>query len=194
MIRLMLCAFLGGLLSTQSPQASDLPGDIEAGKKISRSCRTCHGKDGIAKIPIAPHIGGETAEYIIKQLQAFKDGSREHEMMTVVVGGLEEQDIKDVASWYASQQIVVTDPKRPAKAPEPEKCVSCHGRNGVSELEIAPHLAGESAIYIATQLKAFRLGKRSDDIMSEIAADMSDEDIRQSAEWYSSFQIRTKPQ
>ena len=74
---------LGGLLLAGGAHA-ETTGDAAAGKKLAGQCRTCHGLDGYAKIPIAPHIGGEPAEYLEAQLMAFKTGTREHEMMSVV--------------------------------------------------------------------------------------------------------------
>jgi cytochrome c553 len=161
----------------------DLPeGDREAGRKASMQCRTCHGSDGYAKIPIAPHIGGEPAGYIAAQLAAFRDGAREHEMMSIVAQSLSDQQIADLAAWYAGHEISVTLAADPAEAPQ--TCTACHGPDGVGLTEDVPNLAGEANIYIDTQLKAFRSGKRTHEIMSAIAADMSDADIRAAADWY----------
>ena len=71
--------------------------------------------------------------------------------------------------------------------------MSCHGANGLSVALDAPNLAGEGNIYIDTQLKAFRLGKRQHDIMSEIAADLTDEDIRAVADWYANIGLQITP-
>jgi cytochrome c553 len=75
----------------------------------------------------------------------------------------------------------------------PSACVSCHGADGISTLLDAPNLAGEVNIYIDTQLKAFRTGKRDHEIMSEIAADMTDTEIREVADWYSNVQLEIQP-
>lgn len=171
--------------------APTLAQDTEAGKKIAGMCRTCHGIDGYAKIPIAPHIGGEPAAYIQAQLTAFRDGTREHEMMTVVAKGLSDQQIADVAAWYSSHKAVATLTADPGAAPE--ACVGCHGADGIAVLDDAPNLAGETTIYIDTQLKAFRIGKRTHEIMSEVAAELSDEDIRAVAEWYSAIGLKIEP-
>ena len=86
-------------------------GDIEAGKKKARQCRTCHGLDGIAKIPIAPHLAGESAVYLETQLKAFRFGHREHEMMTVVAKNLSDEDISDLAAWYSAIEITAKMPE-----------------------------------------------------------------------------------
>ena len=90
---------------------SAIAADIEAGKKKARACRTCHGMDGIAKIPIAPHLAGESQVYLETQLKAFRNGKREHEMMTVVAKGLSDEDISNVSKWYSSIKIKATMPE-----------------------------------------------------------------------------------
>jgi cytochrome c553 len=71
--------------------------------------------------------------------------------------------------------------------------VSCHGANGISVLLDAPNLAGEVNIYIDTQLKAYRLGKRNHAIMSEIASELSDEEIRELANWFANVNLEIAP-
>ncbi|NDW01103.1 cytochrome c [Salipiger sp. PrR002] len=178
---------LGGLmLAGGSPLSA---GDPAAGRKVANMCRTCHGIDGIAQIPIAPNIGGEPELYLESQLMAFKTGAREHEMMSVVAAGLTAQQISDVAAWYAAHTASATLPGGVTEADAPAACVSCHGADGIALLPEAPNLAGEVNIYIDTQLKAFRTGKRKHDIMSTIAADMTDEEIRAVADWYAQVQL-----
>ena len=67
--------------------------DPQAGRKKAAACKTCHGIDGIAKIPIAPHIAGESKVYLQTQLKAFRSGKRQHEMMSVVAKQLPDEDI-----------------------------------------------------------------------------------------------------
>lgn len=181
---------LGGMFLAQAAFAETPAGDPGKGRKAAGMCRTCHGLDGFAKIPIAPHIGGEPAAYIVHQLTAFRDGTREHEMMSVVAKSLTDEAIADLAAWYSSQKAVASLPAGANEDQAPEACVACHGSDGLSQMEDAPHLAGESVMYIDTQLKAFRTGKRTHDIMSEIAAGLSDEDIRTLAEWYAAVKLK----
>lgn len=168
-------------------------GDPEAGRKIANMCRTCHGVDGYATIPIAPHIGGEPVEYLEDQLMAFKIGLRQHEMMSVVTAGLSAQQISDVAAWYGAHEARATLPDGIMAANAPQACVSCHGADGISQLLDAPNLAGETNIYIDTQLKAFKRGKRQHDIMSDVAAGLSDAQIREIADWYAAVNLEILP-
>lgn len=192
----MLKAFvlgLGGVFLAQTALAEDIIGDPEAGRKLAGQCRTCHGIDGFAKIPIAPHIGGENPAYIMHQLTAFRDGTRTHEMMTVVAKNLDDTAISDLAAWYSSQTPVAKLSARQSPEDAPEGCVACHGADGIALIEDAPNLAGETTMYIDTQLKAFRTGKRTHDIMTGIAAEMSNDEIRAVAEWYAAVEFKVIP-
>lgn len=86
-------------------------GDPAAGRKKARQCQACHGIDGIAKIPIAPHIAGENQIYLETQLKAFRSGKREHEIMSVIAKGLSDGDIADLSAWYSSIEITATMPQ-----------------------------------------------------------------------------------
>ncbi|MEV8466874.1 c-type cytochrome [Fluviibacterium sp. DFM31] len=183
---------LGGVFSAQVALA-ETAGDRENGRTVARQCKTCHGIDGVAKLPIAPNIGGESQEYLVRQLTAFRDGERYHEMMSVVASGLDDQSIADVSAWYAGHTASAGLMQGVDAGGAPEACVGCHGVNGLAQIEDAPNLAGETVMYIDTQLKAFRVGKRQHDIMSAVAAELSDDDIRAAAEWYSKAFFAVEP-
>lgn len=85
-------------------------GDPANGKVLARQCQTCHGLNGIAQIPIAPNIAGESQIYLERQLKRFRDGQREHEMMTVVAKNLTDSEIEDLATWYESIQVTAKLP------------------------------------------------------------------------------------
>ncbi|MEX0604866.1 MAG: cytochrome c [Marinobacter sp.] len=85
--------------------------DPAQGKVLARQCQTCHGLNGIAQIPIAPNIAGESQIYLERQLKRFRDGQREHEMMTVVAKNLTDAEIEDLAAWYESIQVTAVLPE-----------------------------------------------------------------------------------
>lgn len=186
MIRAIILGLGGLLLGGIQPAVAQ---DAVAGKKVAGMCRTCHGLDGYAQIPVAPHIGGEPVTYLESQLTAFKTGTRTNEMMSVVAAGLSGQQIADVAAWYASQQASAEFAGGVGAEDAPEACVACHGADGIGVVSDVPNLAGEGSIYIETQLKAFRGGKRHHEVMSVIAKDMSDDEIRSVAQWYSAIEL-----
>jgi cytochrome c553 len=91
--------------------ANTFAADPAEGRKLATQCKTCHGIDGIAKIPIAPNLAGESQIYLEKQLKAFRSGKRENEMMSVVTKNLTDQQISDLAAWYESISVTVSMPE-----------------------------------------------------------------------------------
>lgn len=85
--------------------------DPASGRKKASMCQTCHGYDGIARIPNAPHIAGESRIYLQAQLKAFRSGKRQHEIMSVIAGQLSDEDIADLAAWYSSIEFTVSPPE-----------------------------------------------------------------------------------
>ena len=187
-MRRILLATAGGVcLATVAAAEESMGGDPQAGREVAGKCRACHGLDGYATIPVAPHIGGEPAAYLSAQLVAFRDGAREQEMMTIVARALDDRQIADVSAWYASHVASARLAADPSDAPE--ACVSCHGADGIARVDDAPNLAGEAAIYIVEQLRAFRNGGRRHETMNAIAAELSDEDMRAAASWYAAIAL-----
>ena len=82
-------------------------GDAAAGKKKAAQCQTCHGMDGLSKLPEAPNLAGQTAFYLNKALTDFKGGIRKNEMMTVVIEPLTPADLADLAAYYSSIKVKV---------------------------------------------------------------------------------------
>ena len=183
------------LFAAGNAGAQDAPGagNAEAGRKVAGMCRTCHGLDGVAQIPVAPNIGGEPAAYLAEQLHAFREGERVHEMMSVVAAGLSDGQIADVAAWYAAHRATAALPEGVAEGDAPELCVDCHGADGIAVVEGVPNLAGEPAIYVEAQLKAFRSGRRENPVMTPIAESLAEEDLRRLAEWYGATELTVTP-
>lgn len=106
----LLAACLGMsavFMNTSAPTFAD----AASGRKLAQQrCAVCHGIDGLAKMPIAPHLAGENEVYLQTQLKAFRNGKREHEMMSVVAKELSDDQIADLSAWYASIKITVTIP------------------------------------------------------------------------------------
>jgi cytochrome c553 len=85
--------------------------DATAGKKkAAGTCAVCHGIDGLSKNPEAPNLAGDNADYLVKQLNAFKNGERKNEMMSIIAQSLGDDDVANVAAWYASLKVTVTMP------------------------------------------------------------------------------------
>lgn len=89
--------------------ANALARDPAAGKVKAGSCATCHGTLGVSQLPNAPHLAGQPAIYVAEQLKSYRSGKRANEVMSVIAKPLSDQDIDDLAAWYASIQITVSE-------------------------------------------------------------------------------------
>jgi cytochrome c553 len=83
--------------------------DTIAGKVKAGMCATCHGPLGMSQLPNAPHLAGQPAIYTAEQLRAYRSGKRVNEVMAVIAKPLTDQEIDDLAAWYASIQVTVTE-------------------------------------------------------------------------------------
>ncbi len=187
----------GLALAAVPVQAESLiDGDADAGKTRALTCTACHGPEGNSVMPLWPNIAGQNANYIVAQLQAFKDGKRSDPLMVAQAMMLSEQDIKDLAVYFESLPgavQAVADPSKIARAValyrggNPEEgiaaCIACHGPTGRGNPAAAyPALNGQHSTYTAKQLQDYADGARTSDdptsIMRDIARRMSKEDIQ----------------
>lgn len=85
-------------------------GDAAAGRqKAQQACAVCHGQLGVAVAPETPNLAGEPQGYISRQLRAFKSGKRQHEVMAVIAKSLSDDEIDNVAAWFASLKVEVKE-------------------------------------------------------------------------------------
>jgi cytochrome c553 len=108
-VKRLLLAALAILPWVASAQAE--AGDIAAGRRKALACQTCHGLDGLSKLPDAPHLAGQPEPYLVKSLDDYRKGTRSNELMTLVVKNLSDQDIADLAAYYSAIEISATAPK-----------------------------------------------------------------------------------
>jgi len=169
-------------------------GDATAGQGKAAVCGACHGADGNSVAPNFPKLAGQGERYLLKQLGDIKAGNRTVVEMTGMLDNLSEQDLADIAAYFASQKMSVgaADPKLVARGEALFRggkldegmpaCTGCHSPNGAG-LDAAgfPQLGGQHAGYVAKQLTDFREGNRTNDgdnlIMRSIAAKLSNKDI-----------------
>ncbi len=98
------------------------------------------------------------------------------------------------AAWLAAAPALAQSPQElQAGRAKAASCGVCHGQAGVSVTPDAPHLAGQPAIYLAAQLRAYRSGARRHEVMNVMARALSDDDIAQLAAWYSAIRIEARP-
>ncbi|MWV14909.1 c-type cytochrome [Pseudomonas sp. L-22-4S-12] len=169
-------------------------GDAEAGKAKTAVCGACHAADGNSAAPNFPKLAGQGERYLLKQLNDIKGGKRQVLEMTGLLTNLSDQDMADIAAYFASQSMSVgaADPALVARGEELFRggkldqgmpaCTGCHSPNGAgNDLAGFPQLGGQHAAYVAKQLTDFREGNRTNDgdtlIMRAIAAKLSNKDI-----------------
>jgi len=191
--KIVIVAGLAGSFVTGA-QAAGNTGNIEAGKTASESCAGCHGVDGNSAVGSFPKLAGQGVPYLVKQIQEIKNGARNVVEMTGLLNGLTDADINNIAAYYNSQVMSGGQAKEALvekgealyrignPATSMAACGACHGPAGEGvALAKFPALAGQHADYIATQLKKFRSGERSNDgdgrIMRSVAARINDKEI-----------------
>ena len=178
-------------------------GDAEAGQEKIVVCGACHGADGNSPAPNFPKLAGQGQNYLFKQLQDIKAGSsptaepgvgRKVVEMTGMLDPFSDQDLQDIAAYFASQKMTIgmADPELVAEGERLFRggkvelgmpaCSGCHQPNGIGlDLAVFPRLGGQHAAYTAKQLTDFREGDRTNDgdsmIMRTIASKLSNKDI-----------------
>jgi len=80
-------------------------GNLSAGKEKAAACVSCHGDNGNSLVSTFPKLAQQHSSYLIKQLQSFKDGTRKNPMMSSIAMGLTDDDMVDIAAYYAEQEV-----------------------------------------------------------------------------------------
>jgi cytochrome c553 len=195
-----------GLSAVATANAAE--GNAEAGKSKTAMCAACHGADGNSLVPMYPKLAGQSASYLVKQLTEFKLGmtsagkaGRVDPVMGGMAMALSDQDMADVAAFYASQKITAGNGSDNAIGKklylggnaemEVTACVACHGINGKGMPSAGfPALASQNAEYLKIQLEKFRDGSRNNDLnamMQGVAANLTDEEITALSQYMSSL-------
>lgn len=170
-----------------------MAGDAAAGQTKAAACAGCHGADGNSIAPNFPKLAGQHESYIVKQLKDFKGGKRSDPIMIGMVAPLNDADIDNLAAYFSGQSTKLGETaadkveagqmiyRAGNAASGVAACAGCHGPTGMGNPQASfPRLSGQSAVYVATQLKNFRSGVRSNDagnMMRGVAAKLSDAEI-----------------
>lgn len=177
-------------------------GNIAAGKVVAAAgCAACHGTNGISPAAGAPHIAGQHASYIQGTLMAYQKGTRKDERMQQAVAQLSQQNIADVAAYYAGLKSFSSRPKESgtASAAEAEQdpfaavrkltamCAGCHGENGNSEAPGTPSLAGQHDRYLVAAIQAYEDGTRAEPMMHALTQALSRSQIEDIAYFYAAM-------
>ncbi|SDM23948.1 Cytochrome c553 [Oryzisolibacter propanilivorax] len=204
---------LAAFAVTSLASAQDLKGDAQAGSGKVAMCIGCHSIPGyqasFPEVYKVPMISGQGAPYIAAALHAYQKGERLHPTMRGIADSLSDQDIADVAAFYAAQG---PQGDQAPKAREPgEKvapllqkgaCVSCHGDNFSKPIDPSyPKIAGQHADYLFAALKAYKASPgeyvgRSNGVMGGIAKQFSNAELKELAKYIGSLdgELRVVPQ
>ncbi|TXI24378.1 MAG: cytochrome c4 [Roseateles sp.] len=188
---LLLSSLIASMAHANQPAAPAKP-DVAKGSAISSQvCAACHTADGSRGSPANPILQGQHAEYLVKQLHDFKDGKRKNAIMNGMAAPLSDDDIRNVAAFYASKSAKPGFAKNKDTVALGEKiwrggiadrnvpaCAGCHGPAGAGIPVEYPRLSGQHGDYIEAQMLAFRGGQRMSPKMSPVAAKMNDQEIK----------------
>ena len=100
-------AVLAALAATSLAHAQD----AVTGKTKAAACTVCHGPLGIAVAPETPNLAGQPASYLAEQLKAYRDGTRKHEIMSLMAKPLTDADVANLAAWFSSVKVEAAAPK-----------------------------------------------------------------------------------
>ena len=161
------------------------------------ACLSCPGAAGNSAAATNPKLAGQQAEYVHKQLADFKAKSRNNAIMTPYASALNDQEMKDIGAYLAKQQVKPATAKNKDTIEVGQKiyrggiaakgvpaCAGCHGPTGAGIPAQYPRIGGQYSEYTEAQLVAFRQGTRTNNsVMSTIAAQMSDTEIKAVADY-----------
>lgn len=196
-LRLLAITF-AALLAASAVQANEPPkappkADLVKGQAIATQvCAACHTADGSRGSPANPILAGQHPEYLVKQLQEFKSGKRKNAIMAGFAGTLSDDDMRNVAAFYASKTAKPGFAKNKATVELGQKiyrggiaakgvpaCAACHGPTGSGLPVQYPRLGAQHGDYIEAQMLAFRSGARANNAqMTGVAANMNDAEIK----------------
>ena len=180
--------------------ALDLQGDPKAGENKVDACQGCHGIKGyqasFPEIYRVPMLAGQNAQYIVNSLNAYRNGDRKHPTMRGIASALADQDMADIAAYYASLGPAVLAPETlPAASGKVAEllakgaCSSCHGANFSKGLDPSyPKLAGQNADYLWVALKSYktenqRAWGRNNGIMGGLAKQFTNAELKELAKY-----------
>lgn len=189
-VSLLLTMGVAGAASAADP----IKGDAAAGQAKTAVCGACHNPDGNSLAPNFPKLAGQGERYLEKQLHDIKTGKRVVLEMTGMLEPFNDQELADIASYFASQKgsVGAADPKLVERgralfnggdlSKGMPACTGCHSPDGAGiALAGFPHLSGQHAQYISKQLTDFREGNRTNDgdamTMRSIASKLSNKDV-----------------
>lgn len=192
-----------------SVHAQEIKGDAKAGEQKIAMCIGCHSiygyKASFPEVYRVPMISGQSAQYIVASLNAYKKGERKHPTMRGISESLSEQDMADLGAYYEQHgniPAVTTPPKAPsAKVSDLLQrgaCVSCHGENFNTPIDPSyPKLAGQPKDFLYVALKSYKVENqstwgRSNGVMGGIAKLYTNAELKAISDYIASLEAEMK--
>ncbi len=185
---------LTALAAEEKPAApaAAKPDLVKGEASYAAICAACHGADGNSTVTIQPKLAFQHPEYLVKQLEEFKNGKRKNAIMQGFATALTPEDMRNISFWAAAQKPKPGFAKDKALVSLGERiyrggiadrqipaCAACHSPNGSGIPVQYPRLGGQHADYTAAQLVAFRDGVRTNSAqMTGVAAKLNDREIK----------------
>lgn len=181
-------------------------GDAQQGQAKSAVCAACHGIDGNSTNPVWPKLAGQSAKYTYTHLMHYKKNERVHVLMNPQAAGLSEQDMHDLAAYYAEQTVAPANADEALveagellyrggnKETNTPACIACHGPGGAGNPAAGyPMLSHQHAPYIEARLKQYRAAEVSytnSEIMVAVSSRLSDKEIKAVASYIQGLHSR----
>ncbi len=175
---------------------ADAAGDPKRGRVLAETCGGCHAIPGYRNAYPSfrvPMLGGQHPEYIVLALKAYKSGQRPHLTMQAQAAGLSEQDMQDLAAYFAGLGEARTGPTVSTGAAAAgrgkiQTCTACHGEAGISLTPEWPNISGQHESYLRLTLEQYKDGSRENAVMAGLMAALSQQDIEDLAVFYAAQQ------
>jgi len=177
----VLAALAAVLLSADAALADSI-------ETKERLCTSCHGAHGLPSDPTVPIIWGQQSAYILKQLNDYRNGHRNSQIMSSIAESLSEGDLKQMAAYFSSAKwpTRATSPL-PAAPSAIATCQACHHPNlagGASPSGVAPRLAGQFSPYLIDTMTAYADGERANStVMPALTQSLTPADRKAIAEY-----------
>jgi cytochrome c553 len=165
-------------------------GHADHGETLAYTCLGCHGIAGYRNAYPSyrvPKLGGQKAAYLVVAIKGYRDGTRKHPTMMAQATSLSDQDIENVAAYIASIGATTVEGggSTNTNLEIAQTCAACHGQNGIGVSPTWPTLAGQHEDYLVQALNQYRHGTRKDAVMTQMAAPLTDADVKLLARYYS---------
>jgi cytochrome c553 len=177
--------------ASQTPAQRSAPptGNPAAGEPRTAVCGGCHGSHGVSTDSATPGLAGQDPQYLVQATKAYRS-TRKHDLMRRLVGALSDQDIDNIAAFYAIQKSKPAEGGQTLVKELTEKCNRCHTEGKDNPALAIPIIGGQDKDYLIMALRAYRDDKRGSSMMHNMSLPYSDSIIESIASYYASQPAR----